>query len=78
MNQKDGKTAPSLLTLRDVERLTGLAATTLRSARWRRSAGLRVTKIGRRVVGVAPEDLAAALRREALPTDDHDGGGEAA
>lgn len=35
----------------------------VRDLRWRRAAGLRVVRVGRRIVGVRPDDLAAVVRR---------------
>jgi hypothetical protein len=63
----DGKDSalPRLLSLKEVARLTGLSVVTLADAGWRRRAGLKVTRIGgRRIAGVAPEDLRAILRRD--------------
>jgi hypothetical protein len=46
----------------------GVALRTLEDRKWRERVGLPVVKLGGKIVGVRPEDLAAALRREFTPT----------
>jgi hypothetical protein len=46
----------------------GVALSTLEDRGWRQRVGLPVVKLGGKIVGVRPEDLAAVLRREFTPT----------
>lgn len=61
---KSATTLPEVIPLPTVAERYGLSPRTVASAAWRRRAGLRVTRIGKRIVGVTEEDLRAAMRRD--------------
>jgi hypothetical protein len=56
-----------LVPLTDVADRFGVARRTVYSRAWRARVGLPAVKLGGRIVGVRPQDLAAVLRREFQP-----------
>ena len=67
--------APSIIPLAEVSKRFGISMRSLRDSGWRARAGLRVTKLGGRVLGVRRRDLYEALRREEhkVPRNGRDG-----
>jgi hypothetical protein len=60
-------TTDNLIPLSVVAKRYGLALRTVEDRQWRARAGLPAVKLGGRIIGVRPEDLEAALRREFPP-----------
>lgn len=56
-----------LIPLGTVAERYGVALRTLEDRKWRARHDLPVVKLGGKIVGVRPADLAAALRREFTP-----------
>jgi hypothetical protein len=52
-----------LIPLADVAKRYGVSLRTLEDRKWRERHGLPVVRLGGKILGVRPEDLAAVLRR---------------